>query len=224
VKKYLLLLLLALPVKQARADLWGADIPLLVEIVTNTLGTLVELFRQGSLLGDELEGIKDRIGRIQTISELVQPSQWDQWKDPREALSRLQRIYYTLPPEYRSEKSDSIEFEISRAMNLIGRLQPQSATTFRSGKELEARGLTASPGVAQKLTASGVGTLVSLQAQSQELQSQMVSLLSQQLAQANENESRAIVSHGQNFKAVSDNLGAQDGLFSTHVKALRVWR
>lgn len=223
-KKYLIILCLALPVKQARADLWGADLPLLVQIVSNTLGTLYELFRQTSLMSDELAGINDRIQRIQTIAEIVQPSQWDQWKDPREALSRIQRIYYTLPKEYRSEKTDSIEFEISRAMNLVGRLQPQIATSFSSGKELERRGADASPGVAQKLTASGVGTLVAIESQSQALQSQMVSLLSQGLAQANENEARAIVSHGQNFKAVSDNLGSQDGLFSTHVKPMQVWR
>jgi hypothetical protein len=222
-KKYLLLLALALPVQPARADLWGADLPLLVQIVANTLSTLHELFKQTSLMSDELEGIKDRIQRVQTIAEIVQPSQWDQWKDPREALSRIQRIYYTLPPEYRSEKTDSIEFELSRAMNLVGRLQPEIATSFHSGKELERRGLETSPGVAQKLTASGVGTLVALESQSQALQSQMVSLLSQGLAQANENEARSIVSRGQTFKAVSENLGKEDGRFSSHVKPMRVW-
>lgn len=222
-KKYFLLLLLALPVKQARADLWGADLPLLTQIVANTLSTLYELYRQTSLMSDELAGINDRIQRVQTIAEIIQPSQWDQWKDPREAFNRIQRIYYTLPQEYRSEKTDAIEFELSRAMNLVGRLQPQISTSFSSGKELERRGLDASPGVAQKLTASGVGTLVAMESQSQALQSQMVSLLSQSLAQGNENEARILVSHGQNYKAVSDNLGKQDGRFSSHVKRLQVW-
>src|SRR5690606_26757853 len=109
----------------------------------------------------------DKIYRIQTIAEVVQPSTWDQWKDPREAYRRLQLIYHTLPKEYRSEKSDAIEAEIAKAMNTVARISPWANTTFHSGKEMERRGADASPGVAQKLTASGIGTLIAMESQSQ---------------------------------------------------------
>lgn len=40
---------------------------------------------------DEMSGIKDRIDRIRTINDLIQPSQWDQWKqNPEEAIRRLE--------------------------------------------------------------------------------------------------------------------------------------
>lgn len=223
-KKYLIIFALALSPLQARADFWGGDLPLLAEIVTNTLNTLMELRRQSGLMNDELAGIKDRIDRIRTISQVVQPSTWDKWKDPREALNRLKIIYYTIPKKYRSRKSDAIEYEISKAMNMIARISDEANTTFLSGKELERRGKDSSPGVAQKLTTSGVGTLVAMEAQSQVVQSHITSLLTQMLAEGNEKESRMVVSKGKTFAAVSPNLGNTDSRFSSHVLPLRMFQ
>ena len=215
-KELIILSLVFLIAEPARADFWGGDLPLLFQIVTNTLQTLWQLESQTSLMRDEMEGISDRIYRISTISEIVQPSQWEQWKDPSGALSRLKMIYETLPKEYRSAKSDEIEREISEAMNMVSRVGPGSHSTFRSGKELESRGALASPGVAQKLTASGVGSLVAIDAQNQIIFSHITSLLAQTLADANEKEVRGVVSKGQGFSGVSDSLASQDGKFSTH--------
>jgi hypothetical protein len=196
----------------ARADLWGGDLPLLAEIVTNTLNTLYELQKQSKQWQEEMDGIGDKINRIQTIANIVNPNSWDQWKDPAEAMNRLQRIYYTIPKEYRTEKSDQVEQEISKAMNMVARIQRDTQSTFLSGKELEARGADASPGVAQKLTASGVGTLISQQAQAQVIQSQIASLLSQMLANGNEQENRAIVAHGTAFQNIA--AASRTSLFS----------
>ncbi|MCB0390959.1 MAG: hypothetical protein KDD58_06705 [Bdellovibrionales bacterium] len=207
---------------QAKADFWGGDLPLLAEIVTNTLNTMLELRRQSRQLEDELRGINRRLNRIKTISDLVQPSSWEQWKNPQEALRRLHTIYYTLPKEYRSQKSDSIEAELSRAMNMISRISHEAKTTFRSGKELESRSEYASPGVAQKLTASGVGTLISMEAQSQVLQSHITSLLTQILADANERESRTIANRGRSYSSLSINLKSRNRRFSDQVTSMGV--
>lgn len=222
-KTLMITLLLLLSAAPARADFWGGDLPLLAQIVVNTLQTLYQLNEQTRMMGDEMDGIKDRIYRIQTISSVVEPSTWNEWKDPREALRRLKLIYHTLPPEYRSAKSDAIEAEISKAMNLVSRLVPEAETTFRSGKELENRGADSSPGVAAKLTASGVGTLIAMEAQNQAIQSHITSLLAQMLASANEQETRAVVSRGAAFTGVSGNLGDDRGWFSNHVLPMR-WR
>ena len=82
-KKYILILvlLISVPFKTVRADLWGGDLPLLTQIVFNTLHTMYELQQQTRMLNDEMDGIKDRIYRIQSIADVVQPSSWDQWKN-----------------------------------------------------------------------------------------------------------------------------------------------
>ncbi len=200
---------------QAKADLWGADLPLLAEIVFNTLHTMMELEKQSQHMNDELAGIKNRITRIRTISDAVQPSQWEKWKDPREAVNRLRIIYHAMPKEYRSDKYDTIEDEIVKAMNLAARVAPESKSSFESGKELERRGADASPGVAQKLTASGVGSLISLESQSLTMQSHVITLLAQMLADGNEKETRAVTVRGSSMKAFSSNLSQSgDSTFS----------
>jgi hypothetical protein len=201
--------------------MWGGDLPLLLQIVTNTLNTLMELQKQSNYMSDELAGIKDRIDRVKTIAEVVQPSTWSKWKDPTEALRRLKVIYHTMPKEYRSEKADAIEDELSAAMNLVARVSSGTATTFASGKELESRGANASPGVAQKLTASGVGTLIAAESQSLVMQSHITSLLAQMLADANDRETRTVVSHGANFSAFSSSLNQNDSRFSTHAMSFK---
>lgn len=151
--------MLFLAAKPARADLWGADLPLLMEIVTNTLQTYIQLQQQTQILQDQMEGINDYINRIKTIERLIDPSNWNEWKDPTVALRRLREIYYTIPNEYRTAKADAFESEMTKAMELAAKMTDEAQSTFLSGKELERRGADASPGVAEKLTASGVGTL-----------------------------------------------------------------
>lgn len=213
-KKILIVCILMFNFSKARADLWGGDLPLLAQIVTNTLYTMYELQRQSKLMDDELRGINDRIIRIKTISDVVQPDQWSAWKDPNEALRRIQLIYHTLPKEYHSEKSDLIEAELSRAMNLVSRVNIETKSTFQSGKELENRALHSSPAVAQKLTASGMGTMITQQAQSQVLQSHMVSLLTQILAEGHESETRYIVNNGKSYNTLSGSLMCKKNKFS----------
>lgn len=213
-KKLIIIFVLSFSTIKAKADLWGADLPLLTEIVFNTLHTMMELEKQTDYLNDELAGIKDKIYRIKTIADVVQPSEWEKWKDPREALNRLRIVYHTIPKEYRSEKYDQIEHELAQAMNLVARVRPETLTTFKSGKELEQRGADASPGVAQKLTASGVGTLIALESQTQVIQSHITSLLAQMIAEGNERETRYVATRGESFKSFSTNLSQQESQFS----------
>lgn len=213
-KKLVLITALTVAPISAKSDFWGGDLPLLAEIVTNTLNTMMELRKQSDLMNDEMRGINDRINRIRTIADMVQPSDWDKWKDPREALNRLRVIYHAVPQEYRSEKYDQIEHELAQAMSLVARVGPETQTTFRSGKELEQRGADSSPGVAQKLTASGIGTLIALESQTQVIQSHITSLLAQMLADGNERETRAVSSRGQSFKSLSSGLSQRKSSFS----------
>lgn len=219
-KKIFVIFFLLFNVPQAKADLFGGDLPLLAQIVTNTLYSMYELQRQTEMWNEQMRGVKDKIYRIETIKKVVQPSDWDKWKDPNEALKRIQLIYQTLPKEYRSEKADMIEAELSRAMNLIARVNLETKSTFESGKELEDRGLNSSPAVAQKLTASGMGTMISQQAQSQVLQSHMVSLLAQMLAEGHEKETRFIVNKGIVYNNVSQSLNPKQNSFSQIVLSL----
>lgn len=196
--------------KEAKA-FFGSDIPFLIEIVSNTLYTLYEIRAQSEMLRRELRGIDDKIHRLRTIQTIIAPNDLDKWKDPKEALKRLQRIYYTLPPEFRSEKSDEIERRISEAMSVAGVLVDSAKPAFESGKELEREGLKVGPAVANKMTASGVGTLVSLQSQNQVAQAQIISLLSQMIAENGSKEAARLNSQALEYKSIGQGLSGFSG-------------
>lgn len=206
----LLVALFAIFTQPARADFLGGDLPLLAQIVTNTLNTLYELQKQSRLLNEELRGIEDKINRLKTVAELLRPEDWRNWRDPRETARRLSQIYYTLPPEYRSAKSDNVEREITQALQLAGQVTDAAKSSFDSGRELENRAESASPGVSQKLTASGVGSLVALEAQNQVIQARVVSLLAHQVAAAREREARSVMGQATEYKTISTMRGFSD--------------
>jgi len=207
-------------VKPAKADLWGADLPLLAEIVANTLYTLYELRSQSEMLRRELRGIDDKIHRLKSIQEIIAPNDLAAWKDPREAMRRLQRIYYTMPPEFRTEKSDEVERRISQAMSVAGVLTDAAKPAFDSGKQLEKNGLEVGPAVANKMTASGVGTLVALQSQNQVAQATIISLLSQMIVENGSKEAARLNSQALEYKTLGSGLNG----FSKQIKLMEVKR
>ena len=210
----------SLATKPARADLWGADLPLLMEIVVNTLQTYYQLRQQTMLLEDELKGIRDKIHRFETIKEIVSPNNLEVWKDPREAVRRLERIYYNLPPEFKTEKSEEVARQISQAMSVAGLLVDSAKPAFKSGKQMEQKALDSSPGVANKLTASGVGTLVTLQSQNQVAQAQIISLLSQMIAENASKDAARLRTQSQQYKGLSTGLTG----FSKQINLMEVKR
>ncbi len=205
----------------AHADWFGADLAYLAQIVQNTLGTLNALSEQNEYWSDDLAGINDKISRLKTIENLVEPSSWSKWRNPSEALKRLKLIYDTMPEEYHNKKSDLIENEISDAMTLVAQVSPNARSAYESGRELERRGEYVSPGVAEKLTASGIGSMLEVQSQTMILESHITSLLAQMLANANEKETRSVVSRGRAFVDVSKSLNPHKSSFSRQVLNFR---
>lgn len=206
--------------RQARADLWGADLPLLMEIVINTLQTYYQLYQQTQLMREELRGIHDKIHRFEAIKDIIRPDDLESWKDPKEAIRRLERIYYTLPPEFKTEKSDQAVRQISQAMSVAGLLTRDAKPAFDSGKQIEKKALDSSPGVANKLTASGIGTLVTLQSQSQVAQAQIIALLSQIIAENGSKDAARLNSQSREFKTLGTGLNG----FSKQIKLMEVKR
>jgi hypothetical protein len=221
VRKLILCALLTVLPTKAKADFWGADLPLLAEIVFNTLNTMMQLQEQTNFWESQMKGIDDRIVRMRTISELVQPSDWSQWKNPDEALRRLQKIYQTLPKQYRSEKTDELERELAKALNMAANMSGETKATFDSGKELERRGADVSPAVAQKLTASGVGSLIALESQTQAIQSKIMSLMAQSIAEASEKETRTLIARGSSLQSISLQLSPLKKTFSSLVLGIK---
>ena len=196
--------------KKARADFWGADIPILLEILSNTIMQLMEMRRQARLMESELAGINNLINRFENMRDLIQTSNWQDWSNPTSATRKLNQIYHLLPTELKSTKSREIELELARAMELSSRLSEASRVVFLSGEDIERRASHASPGVANKLSASALGTIIKLNAQNQVAQSQVVSLLTKILAETTEREARSITQKAIEMNTIGELLSSEN--------------
>lgn len=191
----------------SHADMFGGDIPLLIQIVSNTLGTLKQMQHQSSLLKSELRGIEDKIHRIEAIKDVLSPRDKEVWRNPLEAARRLQAIYHLLPAEFKTRKSKEIEAKLADALVLAESLKRASQASFDSGKQLEKKSLDSGPAVAQKLAASGIGTLVTLEAQNQIAQSTIIGLLSQMIAEGESKHAAQISNQAEQMREVGSSLG-----------------
>lgn len=217
---FIFLITLMVP-KQAHAFFGGvSNIPFLIEIVANTLNTLREIRGQTKIMRKEMEGIDDKIKRLEAIRDILQPDNMKDWKDPRIAARRLREIYINLPDEFKTKKSDEIERQLSEAIGLSAQLIEKASSIHKSGKEIEKMGLEKSPGVAQKLTASGIGTLITLESQNQVAQATIISLLSQMIAEEGSKEAARLKSQSEEFKSISKGM---TGL-SKHINLMEVRR
>ncbi|MCM0604499.1 MAG: hypothetical protein KA715_00240 [Xanthomonadaceae bacterium] len=98
--------------KPAKADLWGMDIPLLIQIVTNTIQQVEQL---RSIVGagqDSLnlmrsinQGVNDSLALAQTIAPNQFSGIYSDWNNTSQALARLEEIYGAVTPFSRGKDS-----------------------------------------------------------------------------------------------------------------------
>lgn len=208
------LLALSLMTTPVRADLFGGDVAVLAKILVETIKQVRELQKQSDLLEDELRGVNDRIRRLAAIKELIQGTSSEEWRNPAKAVRRLSDIYYTLPPELRTKKADAVELELRRAVDLATRITNSAGDAHKTGSDLEQDALSKSPGVAQKLTASGVGSLIELSAQNQVAQGTIISLLTQMVAESGDRNAREISGRSSAYGDMSRTLPTSNGFSS----------
>jgi hypothetical protein len=80
--------------------------------------------------------------------------------------------------------------------------------TFQSGKELEQRALDVGPAVAGKMGASGIGTLVALESQSQVAQATIISLMSQMIADGSGRENTRLRAQARELSTTGNGFGS----------------
>ena len=95
----ILLIWMSLVSSPARADLWGADLPLLAEIVANTLQQIYEIRQvinngknQVDLIREINRGINDSLRMMETIKGNVDPGIYRDWSHAQNALKGILEI------------------------------------------------------------------------------------------------------------------------------------
>src|ERR1700737_2593709 len=113
------------PIHVARADFFGGDIPLLIQIATNTLQQLAQLRSILStshdtlgLLRDVNEGIRQAMDMIQTMNRTIHPGVLSGYKTPEEVLRAIEELYGAIPKTSHAKIESMTDQSVAEAVAL----------------------------------------------------------------------------------------------------------
>jgi hypothetical protein len=159
-------------ISTARADMFGGDVVVLVQILANALQQLIQLkniVENGKdnmdLLREINRGINDSLGLMRTISPNTDPGIYKDWQNGSDGLTKLNDIYGA-PVESRDlQVQRDTDQTVAEAVALNNSNYEYSKAIDEVGELIKQQSHSVSPGGAAKLTAQSLGVMLNLQNQ-----------------------------------------------------------
>jgi hypothetical protein len=206
-------------VPPANADFWGGDIPLLIQIVANTLQQLAQLraiLSNGKdtlgLLRDINEGIREAMGIMKTLNTTIQPGMFSQYKTPADVLNAVQAIYGAVPKTTESQLQSSQDQAVAEAITLHNEAFEYANLIDPEAERIKDYSRGVSPAGAGRLTAQSLGVLIHVSNQILRTNAAMLKLLSQNLALQNRHEKLSSEQYRVQYQELSNALSQTPSL------------
>ena len=200
-----------IPPSQSRADLFGGDVVVLAQILSNAIQQLMQLRQILStgqnnldLLREINRGINDSLQVIRTINPNQDPGLYKNWDNVQTALNAVEELYGgVIPSEYAQSQRDADQ-SVAETVTLNNSIYNYAKDVDDLGERIKEYSHQVSPGGAQKLTAQSMGIMLHVMTTQLRAQSTGLKLQAQSLAiQNKEDKSRT-----RSIAATSDALEA----------------
>jgi len=190
-KRYLVgtAFLIVLTTQSARSDFFGGDIPLLAQILSNSIQQLGQLRSILSANKDNLEllqsinqGINDSLNLYRTVFPNSDPGIFKEWEKTQGGLLKLQTLYGMITPSPESAIEADTDEGVIEAISLNNSIYDYSMQIDEIGEQIKTYSHSVSPGGAQKLTAQTLGVMLHVMNQSLRAQATGLKIQAQTLA------------------------------------------
>lgn len=195
----------------ARADLFGGDVAVLIQILANAVQQLAQLrsiMDNGkdslNLIRDINRGINDSLYLIKTISPNADPGLYKDWEKVSDALAKVESIYGIVTDSRDKQVQKDTDQSIAEAVALNNSIYKYTKMIDEVGELIKAQSHAVSPGGAAKLTAQSLGVMLNLQNEMLRTQATGLKLQAQTLALQNrkdKEQSRQMVNSADNLNA-----------------------
>ncbi len=155
------------PPLYSRADVFGGDIAVLVQILANALKQLIEmqkLVENGrdtiGLLRDINRGINDSMKIIDSLAPFMDPGLYKDLKNAQAVAQHLQGTYGTIVDSPEAKVQSDTDEVIAEGISMNNSLFDYAGDLDKVGEEIKQYSHAVSPGGAQKLTAQSLGVMV----------------------------------------------------------------
>lgn len=194
ISRMLIIVSLLLP-SMVRADLFGADVGVLVQILAQNVKQLIELQnilqngRQNlDLIREINRGINDSLGMIRTISPYISPGMYGELKSVQDVLQKFSTVFGTIVDSPDAPSQQSVDTAIAEAVTMNSNIFDYTKQTDEIGEQIKTYSHSVSPGGAAKLTAQSLGVILHVMNQQLRAQGVLLKLQAQGLAQENKRE------------------------------------
>ena len=179
----------------AKADMFGADIPILLEILANALQQLIQLKAMLENTGDTLDllrdvnrGINDSLALAETLGIRIDPGIYRDLKTVDQATQSLEKIYGIVTESKLATVQRNTDQTVAEAVTFNNDLNDYASRIDKIGEEIKRFSHAVSPGGATKLTAESLGVMIHVMNQQMRAQGQGLKLQAQAMAVQNKKE------------------------------------
>lgn len=200
--------------KPAKADLFGGDVAVLVQILAQTIKQLYELQRivstgqdTLSLMRDINRGIRDGLAIIRIVNPKFNPGLYGGLETIDQVQRAIEDLYGAIPQtsEYRLQEAQDKSASESIAMN--GTLFQYADSVDEETKRIIAHAQKVSPQGAGKLTAESLAVLIGVTTQVLRTNSMMLKMMGQNMALSNRKEKLQATQFKAQYEGISNALG-----------------
>ncbi|MGE3610280.1 MAG: hypothetical protein AB7I27_11875 [Bacteriovoracaceae bacterium] len=216
-KKTLLTLTICLTLsvpKPAKADLFGGDVAVLIQILAQTIKQLYELQRivdtgkdSLSLWRDINRGVRDGLRIIQIINPKFNPGLYGGLETTEQVQRAIEDLYGAIPQtsEYRLQEAQDRSVTESIAMN--GTLFQYADSVDEETKRIIEHSRSVNPQGAAKLTNQSLAILIGVTTQVLRTNSMMLKMMGQNMALSNRKEKLQATQFKTQYEGLSNALG-----------------
>lgn len=204
---------LAFP-KPAKADLWGGDVAVLIQILAQTIKQLYELQRIVSTGQDSLSlwrdinrGIRDGLRIIQIVNPKFNPGLYGSLETSEQVQRAIEDLYGVIPQtsEYRLQEAQDRSVSESIAMN--GTLFQYADSVDEETRRIIEHAKVVNPQGSAKLTNQSLAVLIGVTTQVLRTNSMMLKMMGQNMALSNRKEKLQATQFKTQYEGLSNALG-----------------
>ena len=202
----------------AKADLFGADVAVLAQILQQTIMQLAELksiLQSGKdtlgLLEDVNRGINDSLHLAETLGLRVDPGIYRDLRQVDQAVRALETIYGRAVDSPAATVQRNTDQTVAEAISFNNELNEYAQRLDRIGEEIKSYSHAVSPGGAAKLTAQSLGVVIHVMNQQMRATGQGLKLQAQAMAIQNKKEkdqTEQYIKEGNLLKSRMQNMNA----------------
>lgn len=197
----------------SRADLWGADVVVLMKILAESIQTVVQLksiLENGkdtlNLLRDINQGAKSGLDAIRIINPKFDAGVYGKLNNVDAVLSAIQNVYGQVPEGMDVDLMKSQDQSVAEVISMNRNLYDYADQVDKERDRLLIHAQAVSPQGAAKLQNQALGVLIGVNTQLLRTQSQMLKLMAQNMAFDNRKEKIITKNFQENYKSVSENI------------------